>query len=221
MTGYFARLTARAQGAPPAARPRPWAGFAEDFPREPAEDAAPDLVNGSDPAGQLRSSAGDPVAQAGAARVGQHGNQHRSRPDAQPAVPAQSPSTEISPQSAMTYPSTRSRLALPDRSLDSQPGNPSEPSAQPTSVGRTRRHPPAGEPVPSRPARTAPLAPSPVAPTTLPSMPAALGSIHVKIGRVDVRTSVVPSPSPAPAPRPVAEPKVLSLHDYLHGERTS
>lgn len=68
------------------------------------------------------------------------------------------------------------------------------------------------EPVPTRPQASERSLPEPAPAAPEPAV------VHVTIGRVDVRTSIVNPAPPAPAAR-AAAPEVLSLRDYLRGER--
>jgi hypothetical protein len=121
---------------------------------------------------------------------------------------------------AMAPPGARPVTAPPPRvDTPSAPARPAPPAdtSEPVSPGgppveRARRT--FLEPVPER--RPAPPVASAVRIDRAPSAPSGSTTIHVSIGRVDVRAIVTPASAPA---RPPAPASGVSLEDYLQGRR--
>ena len=218
MTGYLARLAARAQGALPAAGSRP----RSIFEGEAAPSGLPDEVAeaGDERVPQPAAPRDAVFAEPGQASAGREALPLQARRAAprsttieaggRPADPSRdageqhpslvSPSAE---RAAAAVPAT-SRPATPDRrevaevALSGALGAPAEAPR---------------EPVPARPQATERSQPEPASAAPEPAV------VHVSIGRVEVRTSMVNPAPPAPAARAAAPDQVLSLHDYLRGER--
>ncbi|MET0780288.1 MAG: hypothetical protein ABWZ16_02055 [Microbacterium sp.] len=225
MTGYLDRLAARSLGAPPAAAPRPRSLFEDATDAAPGPGAARDAVpipeaiapavpGGSPPIRPVATSALPSVAKASRAQsradkraeapagrdtgTTERMPEHTANGGARHPFPAGDPQAEIA--AGRSVRATASTAPAPDDLAVAAP----RATADPVRVRPARAE--------SAGARTEDAPPAPVPEPPGPDV------IHVTIGRVDVRASVAATP-PAPVPRSQPAEKVLSLHDYLRGER--
>lgn len=218
MTGYLARLAARAQGALPAAAPRPRSIFEgaatpsglPDEVAEPGDERMPRPPAARDAAfaapGEARAARAAQPLEALRAAARAETIETASRPaeplrDAGERHPA--PVSPSADRAAVDV-SAASRPATPDRGDVAEVAL----SGALAALAEAPR-----EPVPSRPRSSERSLPEPAPAALEPAV------VHVSIGRVDVRTSLVNPAPPAPAARAAAPERVLSLRDYLRGER--
>ena len=212
MTGYLERLAARATGFPAAAAPRPRAWF-EDSVGE-AEPLERPTVDSLMPAvgTRARQDLGTTVSAPAGSPARAHPPVDRA---AGPAAPPVRSLEERTPR-----PATATALQPSPDGVEEPAGDlTARPSARPADALARTAPPPL--PVAARPARTeAPTGGATPETGTAPiEASGPPDTIHVTIGRVEVRATVAPS-TPAPQPRTAApERPVLSLHDYLRGER--
>lgn len=246
MSGYLARMAARAAGSTPSALPRLPARF-EAAPEDTAPDALIGQGNPTVPAGPGPDSAEILGPAARALRVsgaGYPGPQIPGRAEppgsstfAETTPVRASASTgvvPVGPTATTTRPSETAKapaLASAGVVLVSTPKN----SVQETTVPVHRAGDPAvapflalGVPWPAAPAVSAvPIRPSvpalpaseafPVAPSHQAD-PAPEPVVRINIGRVDVRAALATVPPPPPA-RSSPRPEPIPLQDYLRGRR--
>ncbi|MET0827997.1 MAG: hypothetical protein ABWY26_00625 [Microbacterium sp.] len=224
MTGYLDRLAARSLGAPPAAAPRPRSLFEDATDAAPGpgaplgavpipEAVAPSVPGGSPPIRPVATSALPSVAKASRA---QSRAEKRAEAPAERDTGPTEPMPEHTADGGARHPSAAGDSQAEVAEGRSVPATASTAPAPDLAVAAPRA---TVDPVRVRPARAesagARTEDAPPAPVPEPAGP---DVIHVTIGRVDVRASVAATP-PAPVPRSQPAEKVLSLHDYLRGER--
>ncbi len=223
MTGFLARMAARAAGSGTAAAPRLPSRFeAPSLPGTDAEGA---------PGAAAAASAGVP-----ASGVGPLATDPAEAPVPAPSRPRRAGETERvagrhAAPAAIPPLGRPSEGAAERASLAPVAGTPATPPAPPHDVrasASASQSP--GEPARDRVVVVAlPAAPAP--PPRPAAAPDAAGDhltepgrgpdvVHVTIGRIDVRAAVA-QPAPRPAPAPTAAPTTLPLADYLRGRRAA
>ncbi|KJL41944.1 hypothetical protein [Microbacterium trichothecenolyticum] len=210
MSGYLARLAARAGGAPAAAGPRLPSRFEPSTGDGSTDAAAPPAIGTAAEAPAQAGLPGPPRSTDARARVEPVA---RARDEGDRAIPAPShsddrgrPATGIAPEAGTAKPA-------PERSAVGVHSERSDAPAATTPLTATAR-------VEAMPARRAepPIAATPAVRASArdeASVPAAEPDVvHVTIGRIEVRAGVT---APATAPRsarPARDPE-RTLHDYL------
>lgn len=229
MSGYLARLAARAGGAPAAGTPRVPSLF-EQRVAAPAEDSAEiaGSVGPEHPSADVsRRAAGLGTILAGPAPIDRPSAERRVSRDRA----GESPEGMPSPRAATTASSPRRDAAASAALARESPAPAVSPGPDVDhAVGLDRggaRVPAASVPasMPARPAvprrveasaprRPAPLAAAPDADASAPAREPDV--VHVTIGRVEVRASLAAAAAP-PRPRAGAHDAAQSLHEYLAG----
>jgi hypothetical protein len=223
VSGYLDRLAARAAGTPATAAPRVPALF-EVLPGSVA-GVGPDLRAGAGVGFEVVDAAAESARPVFAADSG-HDEAPRARPQAgHPDADPERSAGVLDPG-----PGAAADSATVHPALTGDPGPESPPSRVPAVVAGTGAVTDAVTPIPATPIAAPPhdavqtgrvaVGRVPASPSHVrdpvaqkPAAPAGPDVVHVTIGRVDVRATVLAPPAPAPAAPPREAP--VALHDYL------